>query len=145
VTSNKPTESDVVSVAVRILDELDLLVGSDAPAFGSRLEVLINKACAAHQMGSDESFAEREDAIYMHLASHNQTRRRLDELLPQLSEYRASYESPYTNSEPGDYDAYVCAECQYTWPVLSIDDPITPPENCPVHQGKALVFRGVRG
>ncbi len=145
MTSNNATGADILAAATTIATELDTLLGAEAPAFGTKLASVVTQIRAAQGLPDAESCAEIEDELYALLVSCEPTRRRLDELLPEVVERRSAFESPYALGEPATRDTYTCTRCSYTWPVLSIDDPIAPPENCPVHPGQPLVFRPASG
>jgi hypothetical protein len=42
--------------------------------------------------------------------------------------------------EPVSFDQYVCPRGDYRWPVLDLDDPVPPPQECPVHH-LLLIFQ----
>jgi hypothetical protein len=44
------------------------------------------------------------------------------------------------DGEPVSFDQYICPQGDYRWPVLGVDDPVPPPQECPVHH-IPLVFQ----
>lgn len=134
-----PAESEILKVAMTLIPELPGLLGSDAPAFGRMLSEL------AEQARSSEDPAARmhaEDETYRLLASRGETRERMDQLLPEEQEERG-WAPVFGHSSPVPADRWICPEqdCTYNFPVLSIDDPTSPPQCCPVHEKVRLVFR----
>jgi hypothetical protein len=53
---------------------------------------------------------------------------------------RLTYESLPGLGEPVPFDQYVCPRGDFRWPILGVDDPIPPPQECPVHH-LPLVFQ----
>jgi hypothetical protein len=134
-----PGDSEILKVVSTVAPELPRLLGSDAPAFGRMLSEL------AEQARSSEDPAARiraEDAIYKLLASRDETRERMDQLLPEEQEERG-WAPMLGHSGPVPADRWICPEqgCTYNFPVLSIDDPTPPPVFCLVHPKVRLVFR----
>jgi hypothetical protein len=134
-----PGESEILKVADTVAPELPRLLGSEAPAFGRMLSEL------AAQARSSEGQAARmqsEDEIYKLLASRDETRERMDQLLPEVQEERG-WAPVLGHSAPVPADRWICPEqdCTYNFPVLSIDDPTPRPEFCLVHENVRLVFR----
>ncbi len=134
-----PGESEILKVASTVGPELPGLLGSDAPAFARMLAEL------AAQVRSSEDPAARtqaEDELYQLLASRDETRERMDQLLPEEQEERG-WAPMLSHSSPVPADRWICPEqdCTYNFPVLSIDDPTPPPQFCPVHEKVRLAFR----
>jgi hypothetical protein len=135
-----PDPADILPAARLILAKAADLLGDDAPLFSQRLSELIDRAADASNPWAREA---AEDELYAWLASREQTRQRMDELLPEPSEQRSAttFEAPFADAEPPPRDRYQCPRCTFAWPVLSVDDPVEPPERCPVHSRQKLVFR----
>lgn len=134
-----PEESEILKVVTKLTPELPELLGSDAPVFGRVLSEFAEQA----RVSEDPAVrADAEDEIYNLLASREGTRERMDQLLPEEQEERG-WAPVVGHSGPVPADRWVCPRkaCTYNFPVLSIDDPVPPPESCPVHPKVRLVFR----
>lgn len=53
---------------------------------------------------------------------------------------RQAYEPLPGYGELVPFDQYICPRGDYRWPILGIDDPVVPPQECPVHHLR-LVFQ----
>lgn len=124
-------DAELLAVAQRIHDELG------ATELRGELAYLIRAAGEAVQ---EEGRQEAVDRIYELLCRDEQTRRRLDELLPPVAgEPGRGYEDLAGDRQPS-YDRYACDLCDYAWPILDVDDPTPPPTVCPRDRSR-LVFR----
>ncbi|MGH3404578.1 MAG: hypothetical protein ACRDRJ_19060 [Streptosporangiaceae bacterium] len=134
-----PGESEILKVARTVTPELPGLLGSDAPAFGRMLSELAEQARSSQD---PPARMHAEDEIYRLLASRDETRERMDQLLPEEQEERG-WARVLGHSSPVPADRWICPEqgCTFNFPVLSIDDPTPPPEFCLVHEKVRLVFR----
>jgi hypothetical protein len=133
-----PGDSEILKAASAVVPELPGLLGSDATAFGQMLSELVEQARSSED---PTARIRAEDAIYKLLASRDETRERMDQLLPEEQEERG-WAPTFGHSGPVPVDRWICPEqgCTYNFPVLSIDDPTPPPEFCLVHTEVRLVF-----
>ncbi|MFE7840073.1 hypothetical protein ACFU53_29665 [Streptomyces sp. NPDC057474] len=136
MNDEKDTE-DIFMVAERILAELPDWPEVEAAA------ALLRRANTETDLDARKDL---EDELYWLLGSHEASRRRMNELLPDTAGERGTggergLEPLYSSGAPVPKDRYVCPQgSHYVYPVLSVDDPEPPPEHCPI-DGLALVFR----
>lgn len=128
-------EDPIVTLARRLLPRLDELLGDAAPDVRTEL----NRLLEATASPDPDTRTAAEDGLYVLIARHDATRERMREL-PSIDEQRTAFEGTYSAAGPMSYDSYRCPACDYTWPILSVDDPVAPPTACPVHPDRALIF-----
>lgn len=127
-------EDELLAAARQIHDEAD--VGEPRVRLGALLD-------AADSAEPNEGRQRVLDEINELLCSDERTRRRLDELLPELTA-QARTDPTGAGELEGDpeliFDRWSCPSGDYAWPILDVADEQQPPDRCPNH-GLQLVFR----
>jgi hypothetical protein len=114
------SELTIRQIAARVREELDDLLGPDAPSALAEL---------------DASLEEDDDRILAVLASREPTRERLDELLASgLAGERGFAPPPGIDSRPPDVLIYRCPKGDYEWPAYQVGEviPACPNHNVPL-------------